>query len=168
MNWGTLFDADPVREHHQGTMPFFVYGTLMWEWGAADRWIDQVDRVERRLLVTGYNLWVTHGNFPFAVKADNPDHYVFGELLWPSSDKAAGILTERFDRIEGHPNFYYRTEVTVTRTSQSKQQAWMYTMPKEDLLRDAWGVSPASIGPSWRAWKSANPSSRWGAQTVSP
>lgn len=152
--------AGPVRAHHVGVMPFFVYGTLMHSSGAADRWIDQVDRIERNLIVTGYSLYVTHGSFPYALEVPDPDTYVFGELLWPKSDYAAGVLTRRFDAIEGHPDFYVRTMVEITRSRTSTQTAWMYVLPTEHKIP---GTTYMPIGSSWRMWVRDNPDAIRGA-----
>ena len=144
---GTDHDAE-------GIIPFFVYGTLMMSDGGEDRWIDDVIRVERNLIVCGYSLYITHGSFPYAMEVDSPDEYVFGELLWPRNDVAAGLMTKRLDQIEGHPSFYRRTLVDVTRNSRSTQQAWMYVYP----IGNCWDpMQLVPIGASWRVWQSNHP-----------
>lgn len=137
-----------------GIMPFFVYGTLTYEDDGGKRWIDCVNRVERNVLVRGYTLWVTHGAFPYAMVDPDPDHYVFGDLLWPANDAAAGTLTERFDRIEGHPDFYRRTEVTVTVNTVRTEKAWMYTITPNGFVRPE---DLKQIGSSWMTYRRSNP-----------
>jgi gamma-glutamylcyclotransferase (GGCT)/AIG2-like uncharacterized protein YtfP len=150
--------SGPIREHHKGTMPFFVYGTLMHSDGGTPTWQDAVDRVERNLIVCGYSLYVTrHGFYPYAMKVASDEEYVFGELLWPRSDYHAGVLTSRFDQIEGHPDFYVRTMVEVTRTARQTQTAWMYTLPPDHMIPNQ---DYRAIGSSWKTWQRANPQAR--------
>ena len=137
-----------------GIIPFFVYGTLMMADNGEGAWIADVDRVERHLIVTGYSLFVTHGHFPYAMKVENPNEFVFGELIWPADADSARKMTARFDSIEGHPHFYTRTLVEVTRNSRSTEAAWMYVFH----TKHAWEPAALkSIGSSWRTWKSQNP-----------
>lgn len=136
-----------------GIMPFFVYGTLLNEAGGWRRWLQWVNRVERNLIVPGYSLFVTHGAFPYAMKAAE-NEYVIGELLHPLNDKAAGDMTIAFDDIEGHPHFYKRTEVTVMRSRTEQVKAWMYLMEPSRMIHPE---ICAPIGCSWIHWTKKNP-----------
>lgn len=144
-------------KHHQGMMPFFVYGTLMLGESNDRCWHDLVDRVEQGLVVAGYQLAVNapagyRGMFPYAIPDPDPDHYVIGELLWPSSDEAAGAMTEIFDRLEGHPRHYVRTEVQVLRNAREKVPGWMYVMAQVQFRSQL-----TKIGSSWRVHCKFNP-----------
>lgn len=73
--------------------PVFVYGILK-------------GRVDAQPgFVHDYRL-VDMGWFPAAIPAD--DAKISGELIFVSDEELEG-----FDRIEGHPNFYIRTDVEV-------------------------------------------------------
>lgn len=140
-------------KHHQGIVPFFVYGTLLLGEGNDRRWHDLVDRVEQNLVVAGYQLAVNHiegyiASFPYAVSDSDPDHYVMGDLLWPNSDESAGKMTEDFDRLEGHPHHYVRTSVKVLRNAHETVESWMYVLARPEI----WESRMKKIGSSWREY----------------
>jgi hypothetical protein len=101
----------------------------------------------------GYTLYITTGFFPYAVKSDDPQAFIWGELLWPRSDEIAGSLTRKFDGIEGHPSHYTRTEVDVWRNSKSSERAWMYAVTLDRITFSV--EKPREIGASWRSYVSA-------------
>ncbi|HVE28375.1 MAG TPA: gamma-glutamylcyclotransferase family protein [Sporichthya sp.] len=140
--------------HHQGIMPFFVYGSLMTGFGNATIWNDRIDRIEQNLIVTGYQLFGleapgTAAPYPYAVPDPDPDHFIMGELLWPSCDIDAGQVTKDFDWVEGHPQHYLRQEVAVLRGRDRTVKAWMYVFPSDRHLIPR--LTP--LGSSWRVYR---------------
>ena len=99
----------------------FVYGTL--KRGSSirglDRWGSGAEFVGPAVTIrNNYSLW-NLGAFP-AVSSGKS--YIAGEVWSVDKETLADL-----DRIEGHPDFYKRMEVSTT-----KGKAWMYYIPDID------------------------------------
>lgn len=108
-------------------MKLFVYGTLKSKYGN-NRLLSRAVGPEIAR-VSGYKLVYSHGpgSFPYAV----PDlrSRVRGEV-WELPDDSPDIRS--IDSLEGHPNWYIRTEVRTT----DGELVHMYVMPDEDKFNN--------------------------------
>lgn len=99
----------------------FVYGTLkrgnslrgLDRWGNGAEFVGPATTIDKR-----YSLW-NLGAFPAVSSGDS---HIAGEVWSVDTDTLADL-----DRIEGHPDFYKRIEVSTT-----KGKAWMYYIPDID------------------------------------
>lgn len=122
-------------------MNVFVYGTLR-KGSCRDR---RLPGPRVPAVLRGYELHQMAGaDFPYIT--ENLEAFVLGELVTVASHEATDVL-DRLDRIEGHPVFYTRREVTVemiggptVNCNEAFVEAWTYPMP-EHRQRDG-GLIP--------------------------
>ena len=88
---------------------------------------------ESKAKVHGFRM-VDMGWFPAAIPHE--DGTIHGELLEVTDDEVAS-----FDRTEGHPNFYVRTDVEVEGQDGTKFDAEMYVIGK-----DHWHIQSEPTG----------------------
>ena len=125
-------------------MKIFVYGTLRPGYPNAGLYRDREHRAYSAEM-PGASLLCTPGmGFPFCVdnadirRLTPPKMPVKGELLVFRNEDEADIL-ERLDRLEGHPNFYTRTERTLFYYTgdddkiQIEDRAWVYMIQGRSL-----------------------------------
>jgi len=112
----------------------FVYGTLK-EGHSNNRLLDDktVFRVGRASLEAPF-LMVDLGAFPGIIKAPEdtpPQSRIRGELYHVSQ-----TVFNSLDMLEGHPDFYKRERVDVTRDDGKAQvvRPWVYILPEEYLV----------------------------------
>jgi len=97
----------------------FVYGTLK-DGLSNNRLLRSATFVGRGITVHPYTMFDT-GGFP-VVFQETAKHNVFGEVYEIDDDTLHSL-----DRLEGHPSFYERREVTVDIDDTGIQQScWMY------------------------------------------
>jgi len=101
----------------------FVYGILKGAEGALSAH------------VYGYRL-ADMGMFPAAIPAENAK--IVGELIYVDDDRI-----KDFDRIEGHPNFYARTDVEVETDAGDFIIAEMYVI--NNAYHDRQSIPTASL-----------------------
>lgn len=97
----------------------FVYGTLKTGFHNNKRILSEYTGVKAK--APGIDLH-KGPHFPFAVKGKG---VAIGELFEVSDSTLLQL-----DRLEGHPNFYERTEIEVWDENYKRHTAWIYLCPK--------------------------------------
>lgn len=130
------FDVSHATETDlDGYFPIFVYGTLRPAQSNYYRMAAYAIRSEPAH-VTGYALYdlepVTGNSWPHAVRTNNPEHSIVGDIVWIDPTHAAEVLNE-LDVYEDYdpndlPNSeYIRVKALTTETRTGDQRlAWMY------------------------------------------
>jgi gamma-glutamylcyclotransferase (GGCT)/AIG2-like uncharacterized protein YtfP len=114
------------------SLPYAVYGTLRPNCGNDRLWdgianLGSVGVVEGYKMVTGMSM-----SFPYALPA--PHSRIVVELLYPVEGYSR-VLRDRFDTLEGYPNFYGRDVVKV-HTVWGDCEAWLYVPRSSVCLGD--------------------------------
>jgi gamma-glutamylcyclotransferase (GGCT)/AIG2-like uncharacterized protein YtfP len=113
-------------------MLVFVYGTLKRNYG--NNVILQHGRFIDNDIIDGYKLIFSHdrGGFPYAI--ENEGTGIKGEVFDITGDNFERTLS-RLDNLEGHPDWYRRTEAT-TRTGRDVEFYLMPTPPARQVECD--------------------------------
>jgi len=113
-------------------MNIFVYGSL--KSGFRNHDILGDSKFLGKVL-TSYPIWdlLDLGGFPGLVEGK---YYIFGELY--QVDKT-GIM--KLDLLEGHPDFYCRTDIIV-QTDPIFKLLSSHSLAKSYILQEGWGGSP--------------------------